>query len=171
MTKSLSTILLLLICNQICLATECGDIICVEKSRGEVQDKNRKEIECRLQHQTHICYELGNISIVVADGDSLCDVYISLADKQKLISTTIAKSSLLDWAFKDLPSELICCQWSDDIPYKGFDYKLSYIKDGKDLIISSYSKGVVGNNKLTAKISDLKTFLIQLWIEKEWPKQ
>lgn len=120
-----------------------------------ITDDNRK----------YISYEFGlsNINTIkITEGDTVCDVFMC-NDKGQNLSTRCKKTPILKWAFDDMESELGKNKAEANNDYTPFYFQLSILKGHSQIIIASSYLQTKGNNELTAKLEELKTFMIKLW--------
>ncbi|MDE7135744.1 MAG: hypothetical protein K2N91_03855 [Muribaculaceae bacterium] len=129
-------------------------------------DKGKNHSELRLDPgRKYICYEFGLsnlIDIYIAEGDSVCDVFI-LDGKGNCVSTTCPKSPILKWAFDDMTNEITKSQVMAENDYKPSYYELSIINDDSQTILSSSTLIIDYSDDVKKKIEELKAFIVRIW--------
>lgn len=116
-------------------------------------DNNRKFIR----------YELGINTIYIADGDTVCDIFVD-REHRNMLSATCRKTPILKWAFEDMGHEVGTPQFEPKNEYNPLWDKLSLIDDGNCRIIdTSTATRTEYDENVEGKISELKTFIVKVW--------
>lgn len=128
-------------------------------------DNNGQAYKILDKNRTHnyIRYEFGIVRMVIEEGDTLCNVYLE-DDTGRHSLTTCLKGPLLQWIFEDLPSELKTTKYLEINEYTPVYHRLSLVNSNKSTEIESSYRKIVGNDEFTAKIDNLKSFIVKLWI-------
>lgn len=118
-------------------------------------DSNRK----------YLHYKLGYFyDIYIAAGDNICEVLFYDNSSKECISTSCQKSPILKWAFEKMENDIKDAPLTITDEYSPLFYHLTLENDSSEIIISSSQAITNHSNDVEAKIGDLKSFLIQLWI-------
>lgn len=145
-------------------------IVCIGLIGLYSQGNNPKVTRIILdENRKYLCYEFGFCKIItvrVADGDSICDVIITDGNNNSIF-TTCEKSPILQWAF-DLSTNSTINHYAgidsiNDHEYKPYYYRLSLINDSCQTISCSSSSLLIYNEDVESKISELKSFMVNLW--------
>lgn len=123
------------------------------------QDKS-SDLDC-------ICYEFGFsklVSITIIAKNSDYEVMIQDGDRIFQSDIKINEYNLLNWVFKNMLAELNNTEYSFIDTYLPYYYKLSYVKNGKEITIESSTMQILNNNALSVKLEKLRTLLVKLWL-------
>lgn len=116
-------------------------------------DKNRKFIR----------YELGINTIYIADGDTVCDIFVD-REHRNMLSATCRKTPILKWAFEDMADEAGTPQFEPKNEYNPLWFRISVTDtDSVRIVDTSTATRAKYDDNVEEKISELKTFIVKVW--------
>ncbi len=124
----------------------------------------------KIKDSNVICYRIGKAEISIEYNGLNYTAYVSDANKN-YPRIDIEKDTLLEWAFTAMPSEIEKAHIIQTDTYQPFYYDLTYTTNGTSTTLITSSMHIEDNDELTAKIGELKKFLVKIWVENTFKEQ
>lgn len=157
--KNLILILILLLSNlfvQSIFAFDRNDAECCNNCSKE--DFNRSLIYKFGMPKIH--------SVIITENDERYDVSVTNSVTNydgNIITSECKESSILKWAFEEMPEELETIQHLKIDYYDPLYYNLTLSTQEGEIPVASSTMQITGNKKLIKKIGELRAFLIKFW--------
>lgn len=105
-------------------------------------------------------------SVIITENDERYDVSVTNSVTNydgNIITSECKESSILKWAFEEMPEELETIQHLKIDYYDPLYYNLTLSTQEGEIPVASSTMQITGNKKLIKKIGELRAFLIKFW--------
>ena len=115
----------------------------------------------------YLHYKFGatnSITVDIVDGEENCEVYI-YDEKDLNVHTICDKTAILEWAFSEMADDLKRTNIEINNTYKLFHYQLSLMNGNCVIVTTTSNMQIPNNEELTSKLAELRSFIINFWVE------